>query len=1146
MIIKSLDIDALKLKIIEQIEAKRYYDENKNKLQNEVISSIPQQTPSTLSITIPNNATLSANTITANIDDEISLSFDEHFYFKDGITNSQNIDKPIRIFYKSGYNFGSVDATWDSDTDSLKFVVNTDQPFEIVKVEYPISDDEYISAGLPTNWKRVEAIEDNTNTNNDNINLTDGLVAHYEFEDNANDSSGNGNDGTEYGGVSYVDGVIGKAGSFDGDYNNYIRIAHKSSLNINGNYSFSYWVNKGEDTGNTQVLFSKGRDCENSYFSKNAGASFSVGYGQSWCDGKGLIQSFAKNEWHLVTVIINNDVNKLIYFLDGIFKEEITVPTYTTNNSYDLIIGRHDTFNDGTSSFPYPVNGKIDDFRIYNRALNDSEVKALYDLGKPQEEVNLKNGLVAYYEFEDNANDSSGNGNDGTEYGGVSYVDGVIGKAGSFDGTGKIEIIDDKETLAPKNLTISGWINRKGDNIGWGSQGMVLYKGNYEPVPNMAYAIQIYDETFELSSRSDTSGASNITSPTITNKWYYFTSIYNNNTKKHKLYINGSLINEVDFNNEINQNSEKLSIGSYAYNSGYYYNGLIDDLRIYNRALNESEIQALYELGTTTTEDTNNTTNTDNSDTSLDEDNTTTPSNSTDILDYTVTSPSIDDISTYYTDLPNGIKYQSDIYFATLKGIVHGYPSTTDETKREFRPADNASLAETLKMILLSANNIGLIELPVSEYFYKSYPIWSMPYYTYARNSGAIDTNKNDLSVIYPTREDIARVLVKALGLEDRLADFVDIDTIDIFDDEDDFSSTLSLRYAKISKAYGLFMTETQARPSDTITRGELASIITKLYMMPSANIKITPNSIEYGEDINIDFTDKKAEKIENNTLLDSSDEVTARFAINQSEQNSTTINTDKLNIGTNTITAIVSNSGVNNFISKYFDVNFTDSDHDGVQDQYDIWQNDSRYSKDENSNGIPDILDTMYNLNDKTKDDTITIEGVEVDISDIIDDGGYTPPITSLAIPKGWNLISANIDDLNSIPTTAKVLWQYKDKKWKAYSNRSSITKLLQENNYATIDSIKNSDGTWILADESFDLQTKPNTTTTHSYGNRWTLNGTDQTIQSNSIECNNGNNPHTVWKYEDDGWFIYSSKIKNFNSYTIYSNEGFWVDCR
>ena len=53
-------------------------------------------------------------------------------------------------------------------------------------------------------------------TDNSGVNLSNGLVAHYEFEGNAKDSSGNGNNGIEHGGVGYVDGVIGKAGSFDG------------------------------------------------------------------------------------------------------------------------------------------------------------------------------------------------------------------------------------------------------------------------------------------------------------------------------------------------------------------------------------------------------------------------------------------------------------------------------------------------------------------------------------------------------------------------------------------------------------------------------------------------------------------------------------------------------------------------------------------------------------------------------------------------------------------------------------------------------------------------------------------------------------------------------------------------------------------
>ena len=83
----------------------------------------------------------------------------------------------------------------------------------------------------------VLAISIPKDTTTDTINLSDGLVAHYEFEGDANDSSGNGNHGTEHGGVSYVDGVIGQAGSFDG-VDDYINISHNDSL-VPKSYSVS-------------------------------------------------------------------------------------------------------------------------------------------------------------------------------------------------------------------------------------------------------------------------------------------------------------------------------------------------------------------------------------------------------------------------------------------------------------------------------------------------------------------------------------------------------------------------------------------------------------------------------------------------------------------------------------------------------------------------------------------------------------------------------------------------------------------------------------------------------------------------------------------------------------------------------------------
>ena len=56
--------------------------------------------------------------------------------------------------------------------------------------------------------------------------------------------------------------------------------------------------------------------------------------------------------------------------------------------------------------------GMVDDVRVYDRALSKEEVNELYNLEKPKS--SLEKGLVAYYPFNGNAKDESGNGNDGT------------------------------------------------------------------------------------------------------------------------------------------------------------------------------------------------------------------------------------------------------------------------------------------------------------------------------------------------------------------------------------------------------------------------------------------------------------------------------------------------------------------------------------------------------------------------------------------------------------------------------------------------------------------------------------------------------------------------------------------------------------
>ncbi len=226
------------------------------------------------------------------------------------------------------------------------------------------------------------------------------------------------------------------------------------------------------------------------------------------------------------------------------------------------------------------------------------------------ETIHLSNGLVAHYEFEGNADDSSDTGNDGTEHGGVHYVNGVIGQASSFDG------IDDYiEKLSPINLniaksswSISTWVKSNATNrqtiveryaCGWNpscsSRDYAFYSLTMNKFGNISFSIRDKGNSTPLS-LSIEENLSN-------NNWYLITSIIDRNSSTYKIYKNGTLMNEKNVSLESIDDliGSPLEIGR-QFIKGWnepknYIKGQIDDLRIYNRALNQAEITALYQIG---------------------------------------------------------------------------------------------------------------------------------------------------------------------------------------------------------------------------------------------------------------------------------------------------------------------------------------------------------------------------------------------------------------------------------------------------------------------------------------------------------------------------------------------------------------------
>jgi len=200
-----------------------------------------------------------------------------------------------------------------------------------------------------------------------------GLVAFYPFNGNANDASGNGNNGTMTG-CTFVPGKVGSCIQLD--WEDHIDVPDSPSLNP-AKVTVSFWINFDTivNVGN-QFLVSKGNDgTKGSYYiSQNEHQYFDFYLGANGIDQvyvSSQIVTFKKDVWYHVAGTYDGTLMK-IYF-NGILSGTTTAQR-TLGNTQPLCIGYQNR-----PLWPYYTKGRIDQIRIYNRALSESEIIMLYN-----------------------------------------------------------------------------------------------------------------------------------------------------------------------------------------------------------------------------------------------------------------------------------------------------------------------------------------------------------------------------------------------------------------------------------------------------------------------------------------------------------------------------------------------------------------------------------------------------------------------------------------------------------------------------------------------------------------------------------------------------------------------------------------------
>ncbi|MEA1963039.1 MAG: LamG-like jellyroll fold domain-containing protein [Patescibacteria group bacterium] len=221
----------------------------------------------------------------------------------------------------------------------------------------------------------------------------------------------------------------------------------------------------------------------------------------------------------------------------------------------------------------------------------------------------LRNGLVGYWKLDNGATiDYSGRGNDLINNNVISTkgVSGIDDTAFDFENANSshLYISDDNYNGldVAGDMSVSAWVNfesfpKKGDKY------VIVAKFNEGGQRSYFYSLYNNDDDYSLQAILSGGGSSNTAdllscSPCLiaTSTWYHFIWVYDSCDGKVSFFVNGLNIgNASGAPNNLYNSNVTFQIGGYDYGyQDYYFDGSIDEVRIYNRVLSEEEIEELY------------------------------------------------------------------------------------------------------------------------------------------------------------------------------------------------------------------------------------------------------------------------------------------------------------------------------------------------------------------------------------------------------------------------------------------------------------------------------------------------------------------------------------------------------------------------
>ena len=411
--------------------------------------------------------------------------------------------------------------------------------------------------------------------------LTTGLIGYWPLDDGfgttAIDASPVATDGSLVNGPVWTTGAVNGALDFDG-VDDAISFPSQPLLTTVQDVTIAAWIRHSPTNQWRSIVDARDSTADGYDLYLNPTGRPFLRYNNDTLVGPDVV---ADGNWHHIVGTV--DANGLRLYVDGLLVASGSSVVQPVNVSNHLRIGENYAY--GNSFFA----GSLDEVRIYQRALDAADIVDLYRFGGVAQPGDLTAGLQGYWNFDEGtggtAADGSVNAYDATLFGAPPWTSGWIGGGLTFDGTDDSAVVMTAPNLdAPSNLTIAAWVNHPPAS-GW-----------HSIVDKRDSGQDGYDLYINTNSRAFVrlNTATLVGSPIADNTWHHVVVTYDGN--EIALYIDGVLDASLAAPALSLDTTAALLIGeNYALNNSFLA-GTLDEVRIYDRALDALEVVDLYYL----------------------------------------------------------------------------------------------------------------------------------------------------------------------------------------------------------------------------------------------------------------------------------------------------------------------------------------------------------------------------------------------------------------------------------------------------------------------------------------------------------------------------------------------------------------------